>query len=36
MLLCKVEVAVTKSVHGEAVNNLSALTNPDSLRQFRD
>eukprot|EP00903_Cladosiphon_okamuranus_P007120 g6918.t1 len=30
----KVEVAATKSVHGEGVNNLSALANPEILRQF--
>lgn len=32
----QVEVAVTKAVHGETVNNLSALANPDSLQQFHE
>ncbi|CAM9305652.1 unnamed protein product [Ectocarpus sp. 6 AP-2014] len=32
----KVEVAVTKAIHGETVNNLSALANPDSLQQFHE
>jgi acetoacetyl-CoA synthetase len=30
----KVEIAVTKVIHGEKVSNLEALANPDSLKQF--
>ena len=30
----QVEVAVTKAIHGERSNNLSALANPDCLGDF--
>lgn len=29
-------MAVAKSIHGESINNLSAMANPDTLRQFHD
>jgi acetoacetyl-CoA synthetase len=32
----KVEVAVTKIIHGEPVTNRDSLINPDSLLQFKD
>ncbi len=32
----KVELAVTKTIHGEEVKNKSALANPKSLEQFED
>ena len=31
-----VELAVKQSVEGEAIKNLEALANPDSLKQFRN
>lgn len=32
----KVEIAVTNILHKEQINNLSAIANPDSLKQFYD
>ena len=32
----KVEMAVTKMIHGEAVDNKDALTNPQVLRYYKD
>jgi acetoacetyl-CoA synthetase len=32
----KVEIAVTNILHKEKINNLSAIANPDSLKQFYD
>jgi acetoacetyl-CoA synthetase len=32
----KVEIAVTKLIHGESIANRDALANPDSLKQFTD
>ncbi|CAM9724166.1 unnamed protein product, partial [Choristocarpus tenellus] len=31
-----VEIAVTKIIHGEPINNESALVNPECLDEYRD
>jgi len=31
-----VELAVKKTIEGEAIKNLEALSNPDSLKQFKN
>ena len=31
-----VELAVKKTVEGEKINNLEAIANPDSLKQFKN